>query len=107
MAKRTPEEIFPEDFRFVRNLEWLRRYRRKNNREVAEAAGLSVSCLYARKKEPWNFHSAEQQRIAEFFGETRARMLTEEFGDEDYYQGKSVRGFRAAACGRRVRIVCP
>lgn len=62
--KKTIEEIYPEAFQALRNINLLKSVYQTSNQRLADAAGISLRTLGSRKAAPWTFTIGELQNIA-------------------------------------------
>lgn len=74
---RSAQEIYPEAFCVLGNIEWLSRRHGTTEDELARAMGCSRQTLRLRKEKPWDFRVDELTNIGRLWGLTPMQLMVE------------------------------
>lgn len=75
--KKTIEELHPAAFQALRNINLLKAVYKTTNKQLAEAAGVSLKTMDNRRAAPWTFTIGELQSIAGVWELTATDLLKE------------------------------
>lgn len=81
--KRAAEELYPEAFQALKNIDALCGFYKISVAEICEALGKSKATLYRRRKEPWKLNEDEKKRIANLLHTTVQALYTDMSGKID------------------------
>lgn len=73
------EEIYPEIYRFARNVKMLLEVERGSTDELIQSLGISRTTLWRHLKKPYEITLREEAILCEFFGIDREKMRKEPF----------------------------
>ena len=83
VKKRTVEDLYPEAFLALKNIDALCRFYKITDGEICEALGKSKDTLCQRRKEPWKLNEGEKKRIANLLHTTVQALYTDMSGKID------------------------
>lgn len=78
--KRTVEDLYPEAFLAIRNIDALCGFYKITDDEICEALGKSRDTLSRRRKEPWKLNEGEKKVIANLLHTTVQALYTDMSG---------------------------
>ena len=81
--KRAAEELYPEAFQALKNIDALCGFYKISDAEICEALGKSKDTLCRRRKEPWKLNEDEKKRIANLLHTTVQALYTDMSGKID------------------------
>lgn len=81
--KPTAEDLYPEAFMALKNIDALCGFYKISDAEICEALGKSKDTLRRRRKEPWKLNEGEKKIIANLLHTTVQTLYTDMSGTID------------------------
>lgn len=79
-AKKSMEEIYPDIYRFAKNVRMLLAVENRSMEELTQSMGICRTTLWRHLKAPYEITLREEAILCEFFGVDREQMRKDLFG---------------------------